>query len=140
MHRQRNQDVPLLPITRFTPSPKLVDSTGDEDIVAAESSEAQHLLSDMAHDDEKAVEAATYFDSPDDVVNRNRGNSVVVNQAKNASDAEHRMTLFQGLRLYPKAVGWSMLISLCIAMEGFDLCLLNTFCMQHCVCTDGLGC
>lgn len=37
------------------------------------------------------------------------------------------MSLLQGLRLYPKAVAWSMIISLCIAMEGFDVCLLGTF-------------
>ncbi|RMZ84807.1 hypothetical protein DV737_g1045, partial [Chaetothyriales sp. CBS 132003] len=58
---------------------------------------------------------------------RQRANSRVARKAKAASDTEHKMTLAQGLRLYPKAVAWSMLISLCIAMEGFDLCLLNTF-------------
>ena len=45
--------------------------------------------------------------------------------AKNASDKEHKMTLIQGLKLYPKAVGWSMLISTCIVMEGFDVALIN---------------
>jgi SP family general alpha glucoside:H+ symporter-like MFS transporter len=29
------------------------------------------------------------------------------------------MTLLQGIKLYPKAVFWSMLISTCIAMEGY---------------------
>ena len=57
-----------------------------------------------------------------------RSNSVVIRNAKSATDKEHQMSLMQGIRLYPKAVGWSMLISLCIAMEGFDLCLLGTFC------------
>ncbi|KAI9881659.1 MAG: hypothetical protein M1823_006630, partial [Watsoniomyces obsoletus] len=47
--------------------------------------------------------------------------------AASATDKEHKMSLWQGIKLYPKAVGWSMLISLCIAMEGFDLCLLGTF-------------
>lgn len=37
------------------------------------------------------------------------------------------MTLWQGLKLYPKAVGWSVLISTCIVMEGYDLCLLSSF-------------
>lgn len=53
--------------------------------------------------------------------------SILIRNAKAATDKEHHMTLLQGIKLYPKAVGWSMLISLCIAMEGFDLCLLGTF-------------
>lgn len=48
-----------------------------------------------------------------------------LNEAKTATDKEHKMTLMQGLRLYPKAVAWSLLISTCIAMEGFDLALVN---------------
>jgi SP family general alpha glucoside:H+ symporter-like MFS transporter len=53
-----------------------------------------------------------------------------IHRAKAATEKEHRMTLWTGIRTYPKAIGWSMLISLCIAMEAFDLCLLNTFCMN----------
>lgn len=37
------------------------------------------------------------------------------------------MSLMQGIRLYPKAVAWSLLISTCIAMEGYDVCLLSSF-------------
>jgi SP family general alpha glucoside:H+ symporter-like MFS transporter len=37
------------------------------------------------------------------------------------------MSLWQGIKLYPKAVGWSVLISTCIAMEGYDVCLLSNF-------------
>ncbi|KAK3052185.1 hypothetical protein LTR09_006777 [Extremus antarcticus] len=47
--------------------------------------------------------------------------------AKAASDKEHQMSLWQGIRLYPKAIGWSVLISTCIAMEGYDVCLVNNF-------------
>lgn len=47
--------------------------------------------------------------------------------AKKASDAEHKMTLLQGIKLYPKAIGWSVLISTCIAMEGFQIALVNNF-------------
>lgn len=47
--------------------------------------------------------------------------------AKNATDKEQSMTLMQGLRLYPKAIMWSVIISTCIAMEGYDLCLLGNF-------------
>jgi SP family general alpha glucoside:H+ symporter-like MFS transporter len=52
----------------------------------------------------------------------------IIQNAKTASDQEQKMTLLQGIRLYPKAVAWSILISTCIAMEGYDVCLLNSFC------------
>lgn len=35
------------------------------------------------------------------------------------------MTLWQGIKLYPKAIGWSILISTCIVMEGYDVSLIN---------------
>lgn len=37
------------------------------------------------------------------------------------TDKEHKMTLMQGVRLYPKAIAWSILISSCIIMEGYDV-------------------
>ena len=40
-------------------------------------------------------------------------------------ESEHRMTLLEAIRLYPKAIGWSMLISTCIVMEGFDVALIG---------------
>ena len=42
----------------------------------------------------------------------------MVNFAKSATEKERNMTLIQGIRLYPKAIAWSMLISTCIVMEG----------------------
>ena len=47
--------------------------------------------------------------------------------AKAATEKEHKMTLRQGLKLYPKAIAWSVLISTCIAMEGYDVSLVNNF-------------
>jgi SP family general alpha glucoside:H+ symporter-like MFS transporter len=49
------------------------------------------------------------------------------NNAKAATESEHKMTLLQGIRTYPKAIGWSVLISTCIAMEGYDISLVNNF-------------
>lgn len=66
----------------------------------------------------------------DDPVDVEKSHNAAIEQAKNASDKEHAMTLLQGIRTYPKAIAWSMTIGLCIAMEGYDLCLLNTFCMS----------
>jgi SP family general alpha glucoside:H+ symporter-like MFS transporter len=39
---------------------------------------------------------------------------------------EQAMTLWQGLRLYPKAVAWSVLLSSTLIMEGYDLALLGS--------------
>lgn len=47
--------------------------------------------------------------------------------AKSASEKEHNMTLLQGIKTYPKAILWSVLISTCIVMEGYDVCLINNF-------------
>ncbi|KAL5117099.1 hypothetical protein ACEQ8H_005058 [Pleosporales sp. CAS-2024a] len=51
----------------------------------------------------------------------------VISDARHATEKEHSMTLLQGIKLYPKAIGWSVLISTCIVMEGYDVCLLNNF-------------
>lgn len=48
-------------------------------------------------------------------------------EVKAATQSEHRMTFRRGVRLYPKAIGWSVLLSLAIVMEGFDTTLINTF-------------
>src|SRR6185437_517014 len=48
-------------------------------------------------------------------------------EAKEASQAEKSMSLTQALKLYPKAVGWSLLLSTAIVMEGYDTLLLGNF-------------
>jgi hypothetical protein len=55
----------------------------------------------------------------------------VIHGARLAAEKEQRMSLIQGIRLYPKAVAWSMVISTCIVMEGFDIALVNNFCTLH---------
>jgi MFS transporter, SP family, general alpha glucoside:H+ symporter len=37
------------------------------------------------------------------------------------------MGLLQGICLYPKAIFWAALISLCCAMEGYDIALIGNF-------------
>lgn len=49
--------------------------------------------------------------------------------ASAATDKEHNMTLREGLRLYPKAIAWSALISTLCAMEGYDISLIGNFCI-----------
>lgn len=47
-------------------------------------------------------------------------------EARNASKKETEMTLWAALKLYPKAVGWSVLLSTTLIMEGYDLALLGS--------------
>ncbi|KAG8623568.1 hypothetical protein KVT40_008544 [Elsinoe batatas] len=53
-------------------------------------------------------------------------NSLFVNAAS-ATDKEHKMTLMQGIRLYPKAIAWGALIAMCCAMDGYDIALIGNF-------------
>jgi MFS transporter, SP family, general alpha glucoside:H+ symporter len=48
-----------------------------------------------------------------------------VHEAANAIENEHNLGLFKSLRLYRKACLWSIFLSTCIIMEGFDVVLLN---------------
>lgn len=41
-------------------------------------------------------------------------------EAAKATSQEQNMTLWEGLKMYPKAVAWSVIISTSIVMEGFD--------------------
>lgn len=51
----------------------------------------------------------------------------LIRNARLATEKEHSMSLLQGIKLYPKAIGWSILISTCIVMEGYDVALINNF-------------
>ncbi|PWY95409.1 sugar transporter [Aspergillus sclerotioniger CBS 115572] len=47
------------------------------------------------------------------------------NDAREATEAEHNLTLVQALKLYPKAVGWSVLVSAACIMEGYDMAVIG---------------
>lgn len=49
----------------------------------------------------------------------------LITDAKNAASAEQSMSLMQAVKLYPRAIGWSMLLSSTLIMEGYDLALLG---------------
>lgn len=63
-----------------------------------------------------------------DRISRLEATDRIIQGAKTATEKEQKMTLLQGIKLYPKAIAWSMLISTCIVMEGYDICLINNFC------------
>jgi hypothetical protein len=48
-------------------------------------------------------------------------------EARAATSAEHKMSLSEGIRLYPKAIAWSILLSCTIIMEGYDTALITAF-------------
>jgi MFS transporter, SP family, general alpha glucoside:H+ symporter len=72
------------------------------------------------------LDAPLPFPPKDHLQNTNSTNDII-NNARKATDKEHNMSLLQGIKLYPKAVLWSILISTCICMEGYDVCLLSNF-------------
>jgi SP family general alpha glucoside:H+ symporter-like MFS transporter len=41
-----------------------------------------------------------------------------IHDAQVATTKEHSMSLWKGVKLYPKAIGWSILLSTAIVMEG----------------------
>lgn len=80
----------------------------------------------MGHQPEASSDAPLHFPEKDHL-KQTESNEKVMHDAKAATDKEHDMTLLQGIKLYPKAVAWSLLISTCICMEGYDVCLLGNF-------------
>ncbi|KAL7914468.1 sugar transporter domain-containing protein [Trichoderma velutinum] len=60
-----------------------------------------------------------------------KGRRVIIESARAAAAKEQSMTLLQGIKLYPKAIAWSMIISTCIVMEGYDISLVNNFYAFH---------
>jgi SP family general alpha glucoside:H+ symporter-like MFS transporter len=47
--------------------------------------------------------------------------------AHTATEFEHQMTFGEALKLYPKAIAFSVILSLAIIMEGYDTSLLGSF-------------
>lgn len=47
-------------------------------------------------------------------------------EARHAAADEKSMSVIQAIKLYPKAVGWSVVLSSALIMEGYDLALLGS--------------
>ncbi|CAG8890746.1 unnamed protein product [Penicillium egyptiacum] len=84
--------------------------------------------------DPKASDAITPVDGPPEFLYSSTAGPAsdssmtkIIQNAKAATEKEQSMSLMQGIRLYPKAVLWSVIISTCIAMEGYDISLVNNF-------------
>ncbi|KAI8668960.1 MFS domain-containing protein [Fusarium keratoplasticum] len=72
---------------------------------------------------DSAVDESAALDSSDP----SKTHHNIIEHARAAAHKERKMTLRQGIKLYPKAIFWSILISTCIAMEGYDISLVNNF-------------
>ncbi|PYI22067.1 sugar transporter [Aspergillus japonicus CBS 114.51] len=76
----------------------------------------------------KSPDAIAPVEHPPSLSDGSTGSAArIIHNAKAATDKERQMTLWQGVKLYPKAVAWSVLISTCIVMEGYDISLVNNF-------------
>lgn len=109
-------------------------SPGNENIATVEV--PHHVNFTIAKNEPK--QSALHFPVEDQLAHTKSMNEVI-RKAKTATDKEHKMTLWQGIKLYPKAIGWSLLISTCICMEGYDGCLLSSFCEYLGIVCDGIA-
>ncbi|KAI0874223.1 general alpha-glucoside permease [Hypoxylon argillaceum] len=51
----------------------------------------------------------------------------LVNEANEANERERGMTLRHALKVYPKAIGWSMLLSSSLIMEGYQTAVVGSY-------------
>lgn len=44
-------------------------------------------------------------------------------EAKEAQASEHALSVAAAIRAYPMAIFWSLMVSMCVVMEGYDTIL-----------------
>ncbi|KAI1360058.1 general alpha-glucoside permease [Xylaria arbuscula] len=117
----------------------------DDDDIGMKSAAAQDTMSEK-HDVEKDVEdgrharsahidaaiAARIADNVDDFM-------TLVNEADEANERERGMTLRHAFKVYPKAVGWSMLLSSCLIMEGYQTAVVGSVNLAYPAFKDRFG-
>jgi hypothetical protein len=55
---------------------------------------------------------------------------VITEESKKGTDAEHRTTVWEAVRGYPKAIAWSALFSVAVIMTGYDGQIITSFYAQ----------
>ncbi|ESZ92035.1 MFS alpha-glucoside transporter [Sclerotinia borealis F-4128] len=101
--------------------------TSASDDLAVHQSDTNNAMGNI-HDHEHVENNEKPLHFPDeDHLNVTTSTEQMIKDARASTEKEHNMTLLQGIKLYPKAIAWSLLISTCIAMEGYDVCLLSNF-------------
>ncbi|ETN44115.1 uncharacterized protein HMPREF1541_10665 [Cyphellophora europaea CBS 101466] len=54
----------------------------------------------------------------------------LLSDAEDANNNEHDLSFTQAIKLYPKAVGWSVMMSCALVMDGYDLKLIGSLFAQ----------
>lgn len=49
-------------------------------------------------------------------------------EVEDATTHEHELTILEAVKLYPKAVAWSIMMSTALVMDGYDLKVRPTAC------------
>ncbi|KAI0393549.1 general alpha-glucoside permease [Xylariaceae sp. FL0594] len=62
----------------------------------------------------------------------------LVNEANDANERERGMKLSHAFKVYPKAIGWSMLLSSCLIMEGYQTSVVGSY-LSYPAFTDRFG-
>lgn len=90
-----------------------------------ERGQSDTLSFDSSDDTVTSLQAISKLESTDTMLER----TTTIVESNN--EAERSMSLRQGMRLYPKAITWSVLLSMTLIMEGFSTILVpNLFAMQ----------
>ncbi|KAI1305461.1 general alpha-glucoside permease [Xylaria venustula] len=63
----------------------------------------------------------------------------LVNEADEANERERGMTLRHAFKIYPKAIGWSMLLSSCLIMEGYQTAVVGSVNLAYPAFTSRFG-
>ena len=58
------------------------------------------------------------------------GQQELLSDADDANSKEHQLGFIEAIKLYPKAVGWSVLMSAAVIMDGYDLKLIGSMFAQ----------
>jgi len=57
-------------------------------------------------------------------------NERLLNDAEDVTRKEHGLTFWDGIKLYPRAVAWSMIMSTTLVMDGYDFKLIGSLFAQ----------
>ncbi|KAI0968024.1 general alpha-glucoside permease [Xylaria arbuscula] len=63
----------------------------------------------------------------------------LVKEADEANERERGMTLRHAFKIYPKAIGWSMLLSSCLIMEGYQTAVVGSVNLAYPAFTSRFG-
>ena len=74
-----------------------------------------------------------------------RDDAAIDQDALHGANVEHRLTVREAIKAYPMAIFWSLAVSMCVIMEGFDSILVSNFYafptfQRKCMLLPGFGC